>query len=450
MDKLERKIVELIDENQQKIIKLGREIWKYPELGYKEVQTSKLFQQFFLEQGLEVKTNLAVTGVKSYLKKKEEGKPVIALVGEMDALPMEDSPYACAATGAAHACGHNAQLAGMMGAFYALADKEIQEKLDGNIVFFAVPAEEFVEMEFKRKLMDEGKIAYGGGKSELIREGAFDDIDISVGHHIAPGITLAASNHKSNGFMSKIVRYHGMTSHAAEAPHKGIDALSAANVGMVAINSQRESFEDTDTVRIHGFISKGGEAMNVIADQVVMEYSVRANNIPAILDANRKFDRAIRAGAVATGCGAEIITMPGYLPVIPVPDNHVMQEALQEAAGNYEIFEKDPGIVQGGSTDFGEVSHLMPVLQFNTGGYEGALHDKNMHPTDEYLAYVVTAKVFALTAYKLLKNGAENAKKMIQDYDARLSKESYMDYMKKYNSVEIIPMEVIEKTLFEF
>ena len=307
-----------------------------------------------------------------------------------------------------------------MGALYALCDARVQEAMDGNVVFFAVPAEEFVEMEFKHGLMEEGKIAFGGGKSELIRVGAFDDIDVAVGHHIAPGISLALSNHRSNGFMSKIVRFHGIPAHAAEAPWSGVDALSAAALGIQAVNAQREFFRDQDTVRVHGFISKGGEAMNVIADNVTMEYSVRANNIPAILDASRKFDRAMRSGAVATGCGAEIITMPGYLPVMPAGDTRAVEEAISAAAGSYEVAKHDPGIVMGGSTDFGEVSQILPLLQFNTGGYTNELHNKEMHPVDEYLAYVVTAKVFALTAYNLLKNNGAYARALMEQHEACL------------------------------
>ena len=212
---------------------------------------------------------------------------------------------------------------------------------------------------------------------------------------------------------------------------------------MAAINCQRESFRDKDTVRVHGFISKGGEAMNIIADQVTMEYSVRTNNVPAILDASRKFDRAIRAGAVATGCGAEIITMPGYLPVIPQKDTAFLEDALEDAAGSYPVFHRDPGIVQGGSTDLGEVSQLMPVYQFNTGGYDGKLHGKNTHPVDEYLAYVVSAKVFALAAYKLLKDGAACAGNICSAYDAAMTKQDYMEYMKEYDAVETIPMEPV-------
>lgn len=443
MDRIEQKIVELIEKNREQIIQIGRFIWSNPELGYKEFQTSQYFCRHMERFGLEVEKELAVTAAKGYLKGKGALGLSVALIGEMDALPMADSPYANPETGAAHCCGHNAQMAGMMGALYALSDQEVQEAMDGNVIFFAVPAEEYVEMEFKHGLMQEGKIRYGGGKSELIRQGAFDDIQIAVGHHTAPGVTAAISNHRTNGFLSKIVRYEGKSAHAAEAPFKGVDALNAANLGMLALNMQRESFRDQDCVRIHGYISKGGEAMNVIADYASLEYSVRANNIAAMEDAGRKFDRSMRAGAVATGCKATIITMPGYLPVIPVNDTRAVSEAVQEGAGGYQAMSEDPCIVAGGSTDFGEVSQLMPLLQFNTGGYSHELHNKELHPVDEYLAYVVTAKIFALTAYKLLKNQGSYGKALLKSFHPAMTKQGYIRYMEHHNMTETIPMEPV-------
>ena len=440
MGSMEQRIIEIIEEKAQQIIAIGRKIWEHPELGYKEYNTSAMFAEFCADQGLTVEKDLAVTGVKGYLKPPKAEDITVALMGELDALPMSDSPYAHPETGAAHVCGHNSQMAGIMGAMLALSVPEVKESLGGNVVFFAAPSEEFVEIEFKQDLMEKGVIGYGGGKSELIRIGAFDNIDLAIAHHTAPHTTLALSNHKSNGFMNKIVRYTGIASHAAEAPQLGVDALNAAHIAMTAIHCQQESFRDEDSVRIHGFVSKGGEAMSVIADQVTLEYSVRANNIPAMLDANAKFDRSARAGAMATGCGVQIITIPGYLPVVPQENTAFMKEALADAAGEYTVCPYDPGVVKGASTDLGELSHLKPVFQFNTGGYSGVLHQKDNHPVDEYLAYVVTAKVFALSAYKLLKDHAAGAKQILSSHRPLLTKQEYIDYMQANHSTESIPM----------
>ena len=204
MDAIERAIVQNIEDHREEIIEIGRHIFAHAELGYKEFQTSELFCRYMEKLGIPVERGLAITGAKGYLGGK--GKPgiTVALVGELDALPIQDSPYTNPETGAAHCCGHNAQMAAMIGAAYGLCSQTVQEAMDGNIVFFAVPAEEFVEIEFKNDLMKQGKIRYGGGKSELIRLGAFDDIDIAVGHHVVAGADIRILNNPSNGFLNKI------------------------------------------------------------------------------------------------------------------------------------------------------------------------------------------------------------------------------------------------------
>lgn len=437
MDQIEQQIIEAIEAHGEQIKKIGRRIFAYPELGYKEFQTTALFSEFMEKMGIETVKGLAVTGAKGYLRGKTEG-PAVALVGELDALPIADSPYSNPETKAAHCCGHNAQMAAMMGAAFGLCLPQVREAMAGTVVFFAVPAEEFVEIEFKHKLMEEGKIAYGGGKSELIRIGAFEDIDIVVGHHVCEGADVRIMNNPSNGFLNKIVHFYGKSAHAAEAPYKGVDALNAASLAIQALNMQQETYRDQDSVRVHGYISRGGESMNVIADHTSMEYSVRANNIPAIENAGEKFDRSIRAGAIATGCGAKIITMPGYLPTVPVFDPSALQEAVDLAAQGHRIVPVDPAYIQGGSTDFGDVSQIFPLLQFQTGGYSGSLHDKGIHPVDEEIAYVLPAKIFALTAYRLLKDQAKRAKALKEGFKPSLTRETYIRYMDDHNQVEEI------------
>lgn len=447
MDHIEKGIIQSIEEHREEIIAIGRDIFAHAEVGYKEFRTSEIFCRHMEKFGIETEKNLAITGAKGYLGGRNKAGITVALIGELDALPIKDSPYTNPETGAAHCCGHNAQMAAMMGAVYGLCGQEVQEAMDGRLVFCAVPAEEFVEVEFKNELMNQGKIRYGGGKSELIRLGAFDDIDIAVGHHVTTDADIQVMNSASTGFLNKMVRFSGKSSHAADAPSLGVDALNAATLAMQAVNMQQESYRDQDTVRVHGFISHGGEAMNIIADHITMEYSVRANNLPAIENASEKFDRSMRAGAVATGCGVEIITMPGYLPTVPVEDDRAVAEAVAEVSRGYHVLPADPSHIQGGSTDFGDVSEIMPLLQFNTGGYEGALHHKGIHPVDEDLAYVLPAKIFALTAYKLLKNKGAYARALMESYRPTLTKEQYIEYMESHRAVETIPMVPVKNVL---
>ncbi|HIX51370.1 MAG TPA: amidohydrolase [Candidatus Lachnoclostridium stercoripullorum] len=445
MDHIEQKICEIIDQNQEEIKAFGRDIWHHAEMGYKEYRTAEKFVEYAKKYGLETETGLAVTGVKSYLKGKGKEGITVGVIGEMDALPIANHPDANPETGASHCCGHNAQLTGVIGAMMALTDPEVKEAMDGNVVFMAAPAEEYVDLPFKQQLIREGKIRYGGGKCELIRVGALDDIDIAVGHHTAPELDLRLSNGSTNGFVNKIITYTGVASHAAAAPHMGIDAQNAAMLALHALDLQRESFQEKDFVRVHSMITKGAPSVNVIADTVELNNCVRAKSVAAVKDASRKADRSFRAGAVATGCGMRLETVSGYMPTIPCSDVTALKEALEEVAGDqYKIEYQGAEEHTSASTDFGDVSCIMPLLQFSTGGYTGQLHNPDVRVTDEYLAYVVTAKIFALTAYKLLKNGGDYAKALLDSYQAVMTKEAYLEFMDSMNSVEEIPMAPLE------
>lgn len=442
MGNIESKIIEVIDRNSDRIIEFGDHIWHNAELGYKEFETSKYFYDLCKELGLKTKDNLAITGVKSYLREIDPNLPTIAIIGELDGLPFPEHLDANPKTKAAHCCGHNAQMAGMMGAMIALSNEEIKNNIEGNIIFFAVPAEEFVDIEYRNDLIKQGKIKYGGGKSELIRIGEFEEIDIAIGHHMEPECELAISNSPTTGFVNKVVKFHGISSHAAGAPEKGANALNAAVLALNALDQQREKFRDGDSVNVHGMISNGGQALNIIADYVSMQYAVRANKTDTIMEVSNLFDRSMRAGAIGNGCGVEIMNMPGYLPVIPSPDITALEEAIDIVSKNkYEVKVFDHTMQKGLSTDFGDVSSIMPLLQFNTGGYSGDLHDVDLKVIDKNLAYVETAKLFALTAYNLLKDKNKKAKSLIQEYKPLFTKEQYLNYMEKFNSVKTIEME---------
>ncbi len=184
MDNTQQRIIDLIDASKEDIIDFARDIYDHAELDYKEFKTSAKFAAFLKKLNLRVQEGFAITGVKGYLNEDKKDNTSLALIGELDALRIPNHAHANPETNAAHCCGHHAQLAGVIGAAIALSDKEVSEALDGQIVFFAVPSEEYGEIEFKNKLKEEGKIRYGGGKSELIRIGAFDDVDLSIAHHI--------------------------------------------------------------------------------------------------------------------------------------------------------------------------------------------------------------------------------------------------------------------------
>src|SRR2546426_1687092 len=148
-----------------------------------------------------------------------------------------------------------------------------------------------------------------------LRLGHFDDVDLAMMIHATsrPEDGKAGVPGSNNGCVVKTVRYIGRAAHAGGAPHAGINALHAAQIGLMAINAIRETFKDEDTIRVHPIITHGGSQVNVIPGEVRIETYVRGKTVEAILDANRKVDRALRAGALALGATVEIETLPGYM-----------------------------------------------------------------------------------------------------------------------------------------
>ncbi len=438
MDNIEKKIIEIIDSHRDELLDFARDVYDNAELGYKEFRTAKKFADFTKKLGLKVTTGHAVTGVKAYLNEDKKENVSLALIGELDALRIPNHPHFNKESQGAHCCGHHAQLTGIAGAALALADPEISASLDGQVVFFAVPAEEYGEIEFKNKLKDEGKIKYGGGKCELIRIGAFDDVDLSIAHHSINGNKISFSQKTNNGFVSKVIKIHGRAAHAAGSPELGINALNAASLGLAALGYHRETFKDTDHVRIHPILTKGGDLVNVIPEEAIIEVLVRAGNTEAILDASKKTDRAFFAGGAALGATVEIETMPGYLPTLSVVPREELVEAAKIASlDKYEVeVIEDAGSFSGGSTDVGDLQHIQPVYTFNTGGIEGRFHGADFDVVDEELAYIETAKIFALGAYRFLRDNAKTAKNIVEEYEPKLTKDEYIKLLDSYIKTE--------------
>ena len=445
LDQVEQKICEIIDRHAQQIIDFGDDIWRHAEVGFKEYRTSQKLAEGLEALGLKPQTGIGITGVKAYLKDPAatEGYNV-CLMGEMDALPMPNHPAAWSETGAAHACGHNAQMTGVYGAAIALSDPEIRDLVNGNITFIGVPSEEFsADTAAKIKLIHEGKIGCGSGKGEMIRLGALDDVDITVCHHIWDTPYAIVLNDSGNGNVHKLVKFTGKAAHGTAA-HKGIDAFEAAHVAITAVNSNRETFPEKDFTRIHCSLTESSKASNVISDVVELDFSVRAKTMAGVKRASYKVDRSLKAGAMAVGAGVEIETVAGMLPYIPSRNTKLLKSVLDDLANGrtVEVLDSaaDPSIHSCGSTDLGELTHLMPVVQFGTAGAEGDGHTVDYKVVDPYLYYVETAKIFALCGYRLLKDGAAAAKDLLDGFKPVLDAEGYRQYLKDFQKIETIPV----------
>lgn len=430
LENIKKQCLEAIDNHRDEIIKLGKDIYNNPELGFKEFKSTQLVSDLFEKHGMNVENNIAVTGCKITLNEHVEG-PTIAVLGELDSVVCPEHKDS-SNTGNIHACAHNIQVAGMAGAALGIIKSDIAKYLDGKIDFLAVPAEECIDIEFRQGLKNKGEISFFGGKQELLRRGYFDNVDMAMMFH-----SLNFEDNKNcviksytNGFISKQATFEGVGAHAGIAPHLGVNALNAATLAINNINSQRETFKDEDKVRVSTIITHGGDIVNIVPSKVRMEIMVRASNVEAMMDANKKINRCLQAGALAVGGKVTIDDCIGYLPMDS--DNNMdklFKDNYVELMGSSDTIIDE--IKAAGSTDFGDLSQIIPCSHTWVGGVSGNLHTETYKIDDEELAYIIPAKAMALTIIDLLYNKAEKGKIVIDNFKPKMNKEEYLEFMNK-------------------
>ena len=434
-EELKRRASEVIDSRADELVNLAQEILNNPEPGFRETKTSRLVARKFGEMGLPSRAGLALTGVRADVPGATAG-PTLAILGELDSLIVNEHPHADGTTGAAHACGHHCQVGMMLGAAMALSQPEILNSLSGRLVFMAVPAEEYIEIEYRDNLRRQGKIEFLGGKPELVKLGEFDDVDMAMMVHTTsnPQEKQLCISETNNGTIAKRIQFIGRGSHAGGAPHLGINALNAASLALSAIHYNRETFRDEDSIRVHPIITKGGEAVSAVPADVRMETFVRGRTVAAIMDANAKVDRALKAGALAVGGEVIIQTIPGYLPIT---QNRSMSDAFKSNAEGL-VGQENVGHAshRGGSTDMGDLSQLMPAIHPYVGGATGLGHGSDYVVRDYALAVVTAAKALASTAIDLLADGAALGSGIVSAHRPEMTRPQYLAFMRGLASEE--------------
>ena len=431
IDELKASAQAAIDDRAEWLMDTARTILDNPEPGFTEYKTSRFVSEKLSELGISHQSGIAITGLKGIVQGGRPG-PTVAVIGELDSLRVLDHPHVDPDTGAAHACGHHCQTPMMLGAAVGLLVPEVLESLAGNIAFIAVPAEEFIDVEFRWGLHKEGQLGLMAGKQEFIRLGAFDDIDMAMMVHTASTSqesTKFSVGGTSNGHVVKYVRFIGKAAHAGSSPHMGVNALQAAVVALNALNTQRETLRNENNVRLHGVLTRGGAAVNSVPADVRYEGRVRGRTAEAIEDANDKMDRCLRAGALTMGGSVEIVTIPGYLPM---KNNEPMTELFKrnavEIVGEDEVAEHPADRNRGGSTDMGDLSQLMPVIHPYTTAAHGAGHSID-YVVDDYVQAVVNpAKVMAMSVIDLLYDDAQVAKHVVDTSQPTMTTQQYLAF----------------------
>ena len=428
-DELKATVQAEIDRHGEELVRIAKTILENPETGFREEKTSRLVAERFRGLGIPYQGGIAITGLKGMLDGGTAG-PTVAVMGELDSLRVLDHPHADPVTGAAHACGHHCQIGMMLGVAVGLKAAGVLEALAGRVALIAVPAEEYIEVEYRDELRREGKIEFLGGKPEFIRLGALDDVDMAMMTHTSgnPEDGKIAFGGTNNGIVAKRVRFIGRAAHAGGAPHAGINALNAAMIAMSAIHAQRETYRDEDTVRVHPIITRGGVAVSSVPADVRMETYVRGKTVGAFLSASEKVDRALRAGTMAVGGSVAITTLPGYLPI--QNDESILELYRVNAAA---LVGEDSLVRlqhRTGSTDMGDVSQLMPVIHPYVVAASGNAHGNDYVVQDYELGVLTGAKAMAMTVIDLLSDGARRAHEIKAGYESPMRKQEYLSLMR--------------------
>lgn len=429
IQEMKQKAVKTIDKRRDLYLELGKKLYENPETGYREVKTTKILADALEALGFETEREIAVTGCRARANAHKEG-PKVVVMGELDSVICTDHPHCDTSTGAVHACGHNIQTTVMYGVADALTHGGILEELDGKVDFMAVPAEEYIEMNYRERLRREGKLHYFSGKAELAYRGAFDDVDLCMMVHNFPiskdGYRLAPWN-TGNGFIGKHTEFMGRQSHAGAAPWDGVNALNMANLAMTAMAYQRETFKEEDTVRVHQIIVKGGDIVNAVPALVKLETLVRAGSLKALKETNDKINRCIEGSAVAMGGKAVVTDMPGQMPL--KADVNLAQCFRDNAMAFYREEEILPCMKSTASFDMGDLSMFMPVLHGITSGIEGGLHARDYRIVDVEDAYITPIKIMACTLIDLLADGAAKARAVTEQFEPEMTREEYLKYL---------------------
>jgi len=406
-------ILAAIMDAKLKVMETAQYLWDHPETGYREALGSRYVADKLRELGLEVQ-EFDIPGCVAVYDTGKPG-PNICIMGELDSLIIFDHPD-CNEKGYVHACAHHMQTAAMLGAAYGLIKSDVKDKLCGKLTFVAVPAEECIELAFREELRKAGKIRYYGGKPEFLARGVFDGVDISMMCH---GATHRGDEDvwmcgTSNGMVGKIIHYTGLACHAA-SPHKGVNALYAATLGLSAVNAIREKFEEKDYIRVHPIMTRGGDVVNAIPDHAELETYVRSASVKGMVTAAKAVDRAFVGGAVSVGCECRISTKAGYMPTTVSNElTDLCMDVIPAVTGKKTSL--DPH--ETGSTDMGDISTIMPTMQFNVGGSVGAYHSKNLivPECNREAMYLNGGRVMAAVAYELLKDGGKKANEVKAAY----------------------------------
>ena len=415
-----QKIKAMVARHMDLILKAEKDLWKIPEVGYKEYKTDAYLKAAFRKLGYELTEADGITGFYTVLDTGKAG-PTVLVLAELDALYCANHPDRDKKTNAVHACGHYAQCATILGIAAALKEKGALDDLSGRIKLCLVPAEEGIEIDYRTSLIKQGKISFASGKQEFLARGYFDDVDLAFMVHVGtaedtPESKLFRKYKGYNGVIRKIITIKGKAAHAGVCPYLGANALNASALAITAVNNLRETFRESDYVRFHPIITKGGDAVNAVPAEVVMQSYVRAATTGALDFANKKINRAISAAAAANGCSVVISDIAGSEPFHEDERLTDFYKEVCETIGGKECIDDKSDVWEACSTDMGDLAVNFPAIHPYSIGSIGAEHGSDYKIPDPEKVCGNSAVLQLGLLYCLLENGAEKAKEVKAGY----------------------------------
>lgn len=370
---IRQQVIELIDDKQAALVEISQFIHQHPELAYEEHRAVAKLTGYLQLNDYPVTLGIGQLETAFQASYGDEEGPHIAILAEYDALPK-----------IGHACGHNVIATSALGAYLATVEAMKTQQISGKVSLIGTPAEES-----------------GGGKIDLIKAGIFSDVDAAMMVHPTSGTTRIAGRCTTTHKIG--ITFKGQSAHAASQPFKGINALDAANLFLVSIGLLRQQL--TSDVRLSCILTEGGTASNMIPDKAILQLSIRCMEKSELADLVTKVKNCIAAASLATGCQHELEEETGY-------SSRTYSEILGDICRTaLESFGESvlPGFPDDfGSTDFGDVSQLMPTVNpyFSLNPVRTSLHTEEyeklaISPISEK-AINYSAKSMALTTLELL------------------------------------------------
>lgn len=386
MNEQKQRVFDRMDRNAAAILDRSRRLFDTPELGYREFETGRLIQGWLDGWGVPWEA-VSYTGRMVTLG---QGDPVVAVVADMDALPRK------AGEGCIHACGHSLQTSAALALIEAMKD----EPLKGTLKVIFTPAEEMIDFDYRQSLIRQGLVKYPSGKQDMIARGVFDGVDAVLSCHASgePGCRFDVGS-TLKGFVIFKAVYRGLGAHAGAAPFAGKNALHAAMLAQTAIAFLKDRFDPRDGVNVQPVISEAAGTVNIVPDYAIVETYVRARTEDALFAAADLVENCLKKCGEALDIETEVVRRPGFLPLNQSKKiNALVKENMLLLCGEGDILEN---LVSGASGDVGDLSALLPTVQFGFTGVSGRFHGDDFAIVDEHNACLCPPKILAGTVLDL-------------------------------------------------